>query len=233
MSFNLYYEYNLIMNIFTLLSYLNKISLIAFFITAGFLFYQLYLLKKGTKTKQDKPHIPDFNENMTVDISNFTKLSDTLKNEPVFEKKENKNYLFILGGLGLITIVLFIFITFRSASTPMPQVSVQITLTPTPTLRARQLLSPSPVASEQAMLSPTLEPTKPVVTPTIEPSENPTPTEIILAKISPSPTVEYQSETTVTVTPTTITSLPTTGIIDRGLAIFAVASLLIFFSFVF
>lgn len=229
------------MNIFSLLSYLNKISLVAFFITAGFLFYQLYLLKKGTKVKQGKPHIPDFSENMKVDISNFTKLPETLKNEPILEKKENKNYLFILGGLGLITIVLFIFISLRSTPEPTPQVSVQITLTPTPTLRPRLLLSPSPVASEQAMLSPTLEPTEMPATPTIEPNEAPTPTEVILAKISPSPeiseeptpTVEDQQETTITTTPTTITSLPTTGIIDRGLALFAVATLLIFFSFVF
>ena len=54
------------MGAFTILSYLNKISLLAFFITAGFLFYQVYLLKKESTPKAGKPVIPDFDENIKV-----------------------------------------------------------------------------------------------------------------------------------------------------------------------
>ena len=173
--------------IFTVLSYLNKISLIAFFITAGFLFYQVYLLKKTSPPKEEKPNIPDFNENMKIDVENYTKLPGAIANPtPIPIKKENKTVLFILAGLGGLTIILFIIISLKSTpSTPSPQVSVQITLTPSPTFKPKPILSVSPTATAQAELQPTLTPTVTPVPTTVEPSEAPSPTEVILAKISP------------------------------------------------
>ena len=226
------------MNVFSLLSYLNKISLVAFFITAGFLFYQIYLLRKGSKPKQEKPSIPDFNENMKIDVANYTKLPPSLTTAPITVKKDNKAVLIVLSSLGVLTVVLFFVISFRSRSTApkTPQVSIRITSTPTPKLKPSLSPSSSPTASEPAGLSPS--PTAaltitPTTEPSIEPSETPTPTEVILAVISPTTPITESPVPTSSVSPTTITSLPTTGIIDRSLAIFAVASLLIFFSFIF
>lgn len=231
------------MNIFTFLSYLNKISLLAFFLTAGFLFYQLYLLKKTSTPKEEKLKIPDFNENIKINVENFTKLPDSMtKVSPIQINKDNKLFLFILAGLGGLTIILFIIISLKSTpSTTTPSVSVQITLTPSPTIKSETFLSVSPTETDQAGLKPilTLTPTStPFPTKTVL-SETPTPTEVILAIINPTETIQTESPTpnssliSPTTSPTTISNLPITGVVDRGLAFFAIAALLIFFSFVF
>ena len=50
------------MDIINILSSLNKIGLIAFLVTLGFLIYEIVLLNK-TKKSQDKPEVPQFQEN--------------------------------------------------------------------------------------------------------------------------------------------------------------------------
>ena len=49
------------MDIFSLLSYINKVSLLAFFVTTLVVGYQIYVLKKE-KTKEQTPSIPDFKD---------------------------------------------------------------------------------------------------------------------------------------------------------------------------
>ena len=217
------------MNVFSILSYINKISLFVFFITAGFLFYQVYLFRKESSSERNKPNIPDFNKNIKIDVLNYTKLPMSLTNTSVPIKKENKTLLISVSALAFLTIVLFFIISMRSFSQPSPDnITVNITK---PTNKPTS--SPTPV--DEINLSPTVKPTTtltPSPTPTILSKASPSPTEVILAVISPSSEPEVTSSS-VTVSPTKITSLPTTGIIDRGLVIFAVASLLILFSFVF
>jgi len=249
-----FYAYNFIMNIFSLLSYLNKISLVAFFITAGFLVYQVYLLKKGAVPKSEKPTIPDFNENMKVDVANYTQLPVKMAAATIPIKKDNKMVLIILSGLGVLTVALFFILSFRSKpEAPESPVSIQLTSTPKPTFKPRATLPIEPTTSGQLgflpsaspsaspTVSPVISPTK-AITPTSKVTASPSvsPTEVILAVVSPtaalttttsvSPSVSVSGTTA---TPTTITSLPTTGIVDRGLMLFAIAYLLIFFSFVF
>lgn len=227
------------MNVFSILSYLNKISLLAFFITAGFLFYQVYLLRKESSSKQTKPNIPDFNENMKIDVLNYTKLPASLTNAPVPIKKENKTLLIGVSGLAVLTLVLFFIISMRSFSKPSPDnIAVNITIVPSPTVKPTSKPTGFLTPTNKISLSPTVKlktTSTPSPTPTTLPEVTPSPTEVILAVISP--TVDIDSSTTTTestaTSPTTITSLPTTGIVDRGLVIFAVASLLILFSFVF
>ncbi len=100
------------MDIFSILSYLNKISLIAFIITAGFLAYQFYLLKKDSVSGTKKtPTIPDFNENEKIDISNYTKLPDVLAvPNPVVLKKDNKRLPGVIIGVGLLVLTLGVFL---------------------------------------------------------------------------------------------------------------------------
>lgn len=226
------------MNVFSILSYLNKISLLAFIITAGFLFYQVYLLRKESSPKQKKPTIPDFNENMKIDVLNYTKLPTDLTSGPVPIKKGNKTLLIGTSALTVLTLVLFFIISIRSPQQPSPDnIAVNITLTPSATVKPTSKPISSPVPTEIS-LSPTVEPTMTITsspTPTTLPEVTPSPTEVILAVISPTIEESLSPTTTVSTTtsPTIIASLPTTGIVDRGLVIFAVASLLILFSFVF
>ena len=66
------------MDIFSLLSYINKVSLLAFFVTTLVVGYQVYILKKE-KTKEQTPTIPDFKDKMNQnEVTNYTRLSDSL-----------------------------------------------------------------------------------------------------------------------------------------------------------
>jgi len=62
------------MDIVSLLTSINKISLIAFCITFGFISYQVFLLKKETKIRKNKPVIPDFKVSAKIKSSTFTKI---------------------------------------------------------------------------------------------------------------------------------------------------------------
>ncbi len=90
----------------------------------------------------------------------------------------------------------------------------------------------SPTSGEEVSLSPTAE----AVSPTVE--LLPSPTEIILAQGPTTPvgtSSAYNNGITATPSPTTtkLSSLPESGFINNTLVIFAVSSLMIFFSFLF
>lgn len=109
------------MDLFSLLSYLNKISLIAFFLTACALFYQFYLLKKEN-TKKEIPIIPDFYVRTAIPqpkkiIPYYTPLPRRLfkKRNFVFNWQR-----FILIILFLITALTFLLIYIIMEKRPRP-----------------------------------------------------------------------------------------------------------------
>lgn len=96
------------MDLLTILTSLNKISLIAFFITFVFLSYQIYLLKKESFSRQDKPFVPDFKENQTTASSHFTKIIAGNEVKTAL-KKQNRHGLIIIGVfLSIIFAIIFI-----------------------------------------------------------------------------------------------------------------------------
>lgn len=104
------------MNLFSILSYLNKLSLLAFIVTLVALGYQLYLLKKENKVKKSDPLIPKFREEITTEIPNYTKLNPAL----LTSNKNNKNkwlYLAIFFSFFLV-LVIFLLIIKKSEQKP-------------------------------------------------------------------------------------------------------------------
>lgn len=81
-----------------LLTSVNKISLFFFIITLGFLGYEFYLLKIQRK-KSTKPSIPDFKENMKVNIAAPT----VYGSKKVSTIKKTNSYIII----GLIVLLIF------------------------------------------------------------------------------------------------------------------------------
>jgi len=93
------------------ISSFNKISLVVFFITLGFLAYEIYLFRKEG-AKKDKPKIPDFKEGI------FQK---TVKASPILVKTETKKIIkrpskisFIIGLIILLVIIANAIINFYS-----------------------------------------------------------------------------------------------------------------------
>ncbi|MDO9027345.1 MAG: hypothetical protein Q7U68_00555 [Candidatus Roizmanbacteria bacterium] len=217
------------MDIFNLLSYINKVSLLAFFVTILVVAYQIYVLKKE-KTKEKAPSIPDFKDiGKSNEVVNYTRL-------PGFLTKKNKglvNYsklVFLIISLLTIMVVIFVLILIKQNSSLRKEtlVSPTIVVLRTPTLKPRVTLSPSPTVT----LSPS--PTTPTPSPTDAPT-SPSPTEIILAQTpSLTPTINPTNiSPTQGITNGKPQSLPETGSIEKGLLIIGVAISTIFFSFFF
>jgi hypothetical protein len=93
------------MDVFGLLGYINKFSLLAFIATLGVLVYQVYQLKKDSKSTHETPVIPDFNDNAAVPSINFSPLNTKVETEPV--KSHNMNLIILI--VITVGIVLFIF----------------------------------------------------------------------------------------------------------------------------
>ena len=223
------------MNVFTFLSYVNKVSLVAFFITTLIVSYQIYILKKE-KSKEQTPTIPDFKEGGTFGVvSNFTSLPSSLTKKELKAVNYSKMIFPIITAFTVIIIVFVVSLIGKNGApdqvleTPTPFVTRVPTIArsalPTPKPIAK--ISPSPIveASEEASLLATLSATL-TVTPTAEPtssfqalltaSTSPTvvPTEIILAQASsPTPTTNPSN-----VTPTTgaIKVLRKQAVLKRG-----------------
>ena len=228
------------MNVFTFLSYVNKVSLIAFFVTTLIVGYQIYILRKE-KGKEQAPTIPDFKEGGTLGmVSNFTSLPSSLTKKELKAVNYSKMIFPIITAFTVIIIVFVVSLIGKNGSpdqalvTPSPIVTrtpIEKSASPTP----KQVISPpgsffptkeafpSPIieASEEASLA-TLSATL-TVTPTV------VPTEIILAQAPSLITTTNPSN----ITPTTgaIKVLPETGSLEKGLLIIGVALSTIFFSF--
>ena len=210
------------MDVFNLLSYINKISLFAFFITTLVVGYQIYFLKKE-KFKEKIPTIPDFKENNNFNvITNFTNLPSSLA------KKELKtiNYsklVFLIISLLTIIIVIFVVSLINKNNFTRNQVSISpsTVISPTPTRKSilptvKIVLSPSPA------VAPTIIFTSPTIVST----------EIILAQ-APSFTPTLNPTNSRKITDSVPKVLPETGSREKGLLIIGVAILTIFFSFLF
>ncbi|MBI5123261.1 hypothetical protein HZA75_05380 [Candidatus Roizmanbacteria bacterium] len=228
------------MDIFSLLSYINKISLLAFFVTTSVVGYQIYVLKKE-KTKEQAPTIPDFKDKVkSNEVLNYTRLSGSLI------KKDNKpaNYsklVFLIISLLTIMVVIFVLILIKQNSSSGNEASISPTIVvlPTPTLK--------PTCTSQACLTPTQAPTVgPTVALSLSPavsssatlivSLSPSPTEIVLAQAAPTCTGQAcltptKTSPTQGITNSKLRTLPETGTIGKGLLIIGVAISAIFFSF--
>ncbi|MFA5769900.1 MAG: hypothetical protein WC894_00200 [Patescibacteria group bacterium] len=237
------------MDVFNLLSYINKISLFAFFITTLVVAYQIYVLKKE-KTKEQTPSIPDFKEkNNLNEVANFTSLPSYLTKKDL--KKVNYSKLvFLIISLLTVMVVIFVVFLIRQNNSSRNQASISPTIvvlptstlkpkTPTkaPTVRPIAALSPSqtPTPSPSpttALISPSpafFSSLSPAVALSTSPT-NPSPTEIILAQApSLTPTTNLTNGQNITNSAPTV--LPETGIIGKGLLIIGVAISAIFFSF--
>jgi hypothetical protein len=244
------------MSVFTLLSYINKVSIIAFFITTVVVGYQIYILRKE-KSKEHAPSIPDFKEggNLTG-VSNFTNLPSSMLKKDAEAVNYSKVIFPVISVLTVIVIV-FVVTLIGQKGTSNNQAPINPPLTPTQVRRItptpRFFSTPTPISTLSAgLLSPTLEASpSPIVEPTLEASPSPSldgttveatdtgaivealptisPTEIILA-VAPSVTSGAgagQSSPTVSVPKV----LPETGSIQKGLMIIGVAVSTIFFSF--
>ncbi|HEX7542905.1 MAG TPA: hypothetical protein VF385_02410 [Patescibacteria group bacterium] len=184
------------MDIFSLLSYINKVSLLAFFVTTLVVGYQLYILKKE-KTKEQAPSIPDFKDKgKSNKVINYTLL-------PGFLIKKNSRsvsyskLVFLIISLLTIMVVIFVLILIKqnSASHNQASVSPAIVVSPTPILK--------PTCTGQACLTPTKAPTaRPTVA--LLPSLTPTPSPIKVPT-SPSPAVSPSPSSTVTLIQTQLT----------------------------
>jgi len=96
------------MDLFNVLTYLNKISLVAFFITAIVLIYQVVIMKRGNIKKKSTPVIPNFNEKMAVPVKNFTSINE----EKLVHKTQPmpKNILFPIIGITVICLVVVVYL---------------------------------------------------------------------------------------------------------------------------
>jgi len=229
------------MDVFSLLSYINKVSLIAFFVTTIFVGYQIYILKKE-KNKDKTPTIPDFRENNNLNtVTNFTNLPPYLFKKETIAVNYSKSIFIIISLLTLIIVVFVVSLIKKNNTQPKEASNI---IVPTnkprqdPNLIPTKIVEPTvveptvvePTVVEPTVVEPTVvEPT--VVEPTVvEPTAiTPTtiePTEIVIAR-GPSLTPETN--------PTEIANkpqvLPETGSWEKGLMIVGVAISTIFFSF--
>ena len=214
------------MEIFSFLSYINKISLLAFFVVLLVVAYQIYILKKE-KTKEQAPLIPNFKEaGKSNEVVNYTNLPGFLL------KKESSpinfsNLVFLIIFLLTVIVIIFILVVLKKNNNPPPPPTTTL-----PKIKTKIIdLSPSPM-DLVASPSPTIELIA-SPSPMIDLVASISPTEIILAKqtLSPTPICTGQACLTPTKGISTPQTLPTTGSIGKGLLIIGAAISTIFFSF--
>lgn len=218
------------MDVFTILSYLNKVSLIAFVITTAVVAYQIYIFKKE-KTKEHTPTIPDFKENNNFGVvSNFTSLPSSLTKKQIKSVNYSKSIFLTISLLTVIIVIFVVSLIKRNSVVPdqaLKNSPVKATATPA-TVKPTAL----PTLAGQKNLTPTVEPTEVVPTEVAPTEVVPTeilaePTEIVLAN-NPD-TLEEESLTEAPVSQPQV--LPETGSVGKALLIIGVAVSTIFFSF--
>ncbi len=198
------------MDVFNLLSYINKVSLLAFVITTVVVGYQVYILKKE-KTKEQKPFIPDFKSTEpSKTITNYTRLPGFLTKKDTGAVNYSKLIFLIIFLLTAIVIIIVLALIGKNSS-----------------LRNEALVTPTIYLLPSS--TPTTKPLPTVLLPTltITTLPSPSPTEIVLAK-SPSLTPAV-NPTEVTVKKPQV--LPETGSIEKVLLLIGVAVSTILFSF--
>ncbi len=98
------------MDTISVLTSFNKISLVAFFITLGFIIYEIKLFKQEA-IKETKPLIPDFKENQSSNLPNATKVVVVEENKEFFNKPSRLPlfiaviFLLFFGAIFLLSVV--------------------------------------------------------------------------------------------------------------------------------
>ncbi|PIU37248.1 hypothetical protein CO005_03710 [Candidatus Roizmanbacteria bacterium CG_4_8_14_3_um_filter_34_9] len=214
------------MDVFSLLSYINKVSLMAFFVTTIFVGYQIYILKKE-KNKDKTPTIPDFREKNNLNtVTNFTNLPPYLFKKETIAVNYSKSIFIIISLLTLIIVVFVVSLIKKNNTQPKEASNI---IVPTNKPRQDPNLIPTKIV-EPTVVEPTVvEPT--VVEPTVvEPTAiTPTiiePTEIVIAR---GPSLTPETNPTEVVDKPQV--LPETGSWEKGLVIVGIAILTVFFSF--
>jgi len=209
------------MDVFSLLSYINKVSLMAFFVTTIFVGYQIYILKKE-KNKDKTPTIPDFREKNNLNtVTNFTNLPPYLFKKETIAVNYSKSIFIIISLLTLIIVVFVVSLIKKNNTQPKEASNI---IVPTNKPRQDPNLIPTkivePTVVEPTVVEPTVvEPT--AITPTII-----EPTEIVIAR---GPSLTPETNPTEVVDKPQV--LPETGSWEKGLVIVGIAILTVFFSF--
>ena len=164
------------MDIFNLLSYVNKISLLAFFVTTLVVGYQVYILKKE-KTKEKVPSIPDFKAmEKPNEVINYSRLPSflTKKNS---KQVNNSKLVFLIISLLTVMVVISVFVLIKQnnsiknealdnlivANIPSPTIKIS-TPTPKPIITLSpstiQIIKPTLTLSPSPKITLTPSPTK-------------------------------------------------------------------------
>ncbi|MEK7597446.1 MAG: hypothetical protein AAB441_02260 [Patescibacteria group bacterium] len=220
------------MDVFNLLSYINKVSLFAFFITTLVVGYQIYILKKE-KSREKAPKIPDFKEKNNFNVAaNFTSLPSSLTKKELKTVNYSKSIFLIISLLTIIVVVFIVSLVRKNISTQNQALIVLPTVVPqVPTAKpiiptTKAVLSPLPTIS--LLPSPTV--TSAQIQPTFVASPTIVPTEIILAQ-APSSTPTLNPTNGQKITDSVPKVLPETGSWKKGFLIIGVAISAILFSF--
>ena|SRR3989338_4589773 len=206
------------MDIVIILSSLNKIGLVAFLITLGFLIYEIILLRKASKARE-KPNVPKFQEGSQLIPSTQITIDEDKQNS----MQKNKIILFALIFLLIFFGIITMFSYLNSKSTR------DINKQPLPIETGSNIISKK-IKAATPKLTPTKEPTPTVDIPTPTSGLSPTPSETSLLT-SANSTLSESAESTPS--PTLIKQLPLTGYINNLLILFSVSSLFLLFSLLF
>lgn len=220
------------MDLFNALTYLNKLSLVAFFITAIVLIYQVIIMKRDNNKKSSTPVIPNFNENMVIPVKNFTSINE----EKLIHKTQPmpKNIFFPIIGITIICLILVIYLINRQSK------QADINNKTIPTLVVKKSISPTIIKLPILPTSITIPTT--ITNPSISPTSITIPTRIpttynnetVIAYITPKDQlVENTPTISFTASPTKTGTLPLTGVIENSLIITVISGFLIVLAFVF
>lgn len=216
------------MDLFSALTYLNKLSLIAFFITAVVLVYQVVIIKRDHGKKNSTPIVPNFDENMAIPAKNFTSINE----EKLIHKTQPmpKNIFIPIIGVTVICLILVIYLITRQNKQADITADTSNQIIPTiikPSVSPTSVTIPTGIPKPSALPSPTS-----ITIPTrIPTSAN---DETVIAYITPkNQTVENTPAISSTASPTKTGTLPLTGAIENSLIIAAVSGLMIILAFVF
>lgn len=203
------------MDIVAVLSSLNKIGLVAFLITLGFLIYEIVLLTKTGKAN-DQPQVPQFQDKGIPLAPNPVIVESKWKNLT----KNNKIILLALSTL-LIVFGVLTLVGYMNSNLKSSKAAVNLPTT-RPTLVPVKSITPSKVVPTYKSLD-----SLPSIT------ETPSPTETTAEPTLTSGLVRNDATQSSTLSPTEIQQLPVTGYINNSLILFATAGLFIFLSFLF
>lgn len=223
------------MDLLTVLSYINKISLLIFFVIAVILGYQIYLFKKDLTLKKNEENlnIPDFDESLKIETGNYTQLPayllESIK-KPIY-KDNQKSIANIIIASVLLVFTMLVFLIVKNKTDSLSKSQIKLTL-PTPTITSKIIaINNSPTLEPSVSPTDYITPTEITPTPTdITPTEI-TPTEIILASPTEPSQSAKQPTTEITITPTQISSLPITGVTDKAVVLFTAAISFILLAF--